>query len=135
MLLCQSLDRAGLTNQSVPIGSVSEMLIAVEEFDPVIVCISALPPFAIEHTRTVYQKLRSKFPELNIIICLWHFAGDLEKARRRLKMSNEHSLFVTLPEVLQHIGDKLQPNPDTASTIPADDGVLLDDRHDVADVV
>ncbi|WP_353069916.1 AI-2E family transporter [Tunturibacter empetritectus] len=136
MLLCQSLDRAGLVSQSIPTGPVAEMLSAVADLDPVVVCISALPPFAIEHTRTLYHKLRAKFPEINIIICLWQFAGDLEKTQRRLKTSNGHPVFFTLPEVLEHVKDKLlQPKAGSTSTVELDGAVLLADEERISDSV
>ncbi|MBB5343380.1 hypothetical protein [Tunturibacter empetritectus] len=136
MLLCQLLDRAGLASQSIPIGPVPEMLSAVADLDPVVVCISALPPFAIEHTRTLYQKLRAKFPQINIIICLWHFAGDLEKTQRRLKILNGHQVLVTLPEVLEHVkGKLLQPNAGSTSTVDLNGITLVADEDNIPDPV
>jgi hypothetical protein len=108
MLLTQCIERSGLSSHSMPIGSIGEMLSATAELQPTVACISALPPFAIEHTRALYQKLRAKFPYLNIIICLWHFAGDLDKTHRRLKVAEGHTILVTLPDVMHYVLEKIQ---------------------------
>jgi predicted PurR-regulated permease PerM len=103
MLLCQLLDRQGHRAQSIPIGTTMEMLSQVQNLNPGIVCISALPPFAVGHTRALYAKLRTQSPDLHIVVCLWHFEGDPEKAAIRLKLVRGHEFFTTLPQVLQHI--------------------------------
>jgi hypothetical protein len=76
---------------------------AITEFDPDVVCISALPTFAIEYARNLYQKVHANFPRLHIVVCLWHFGGDLDKVHRRLKVLDGDSIFVTLPDVIQHV--------------------------------
>jgi hypothetical protein len=77
---------------------------------PDVVCISALPPFAIDHARALYQKLRSRTPESDIVICLWHYEGDMEKTVRRLKISDAQSVQTTLGEVLEHIAARAKPS-------------------------
>jgi predicted PurR-regulated permease PerM len=103
MLLAQLLERNGQKAQSIPIGTTAEMLSQVAELDPRVVCISALPPFAVNHARALYAKLRTQAPNLYIALCLWHFEGDVQKAAKRLKLSKDHGFFMTLPQVLQHI--------------------------------
>ena len=84
------------------------MLSRVTELNPGVVCISALPPFAVNHARALYTKLRTQSPDLHIVICLWHFEGDPQKAVARLKLAPGHRFFTTLPQVLQHIGLRAQ---------------------------
>ncbi len=103
MLLSQLLERQGHRAQSIRIGTTSEMLSQVAESNPALVCISALPPFAVEHTRALYAKLRAHSPELKIVVCLWHFEGDPQKTAVRLKLAGDHGFFTTLPQVLKHI--------------------------------
>jgi predicted PurR-regulated permease PerM len=103
LLLSQLLERKGYTAQSIPIGTASEMLERVADSKPELVCISALPPFAINHARDLYAKLRSRFPELLVIVCLWQFEGDPQKTATRLKLAPGHGFFTTLPQVLQHM--------------------------------
>jgi len=107
MLLAQLLERQGHRAQGLAIGTIAEMVAQVAELDPAVVCISALPPFAMNHARALYAKLRAQLPDLNIAVCLWHFEGDAEKAAIRLKLSKGHEVFTTLSQILKHIA--LQP--------------------------
>jgi predicted PurR-regulated permease PerM len=119
MMLAQLLDRQGQHAQSLQIGT-TDMLSQVTEFNPQFVCISALPPFALSHARALYTKLRSHSPKLKILVCLWHFEGDLAKIAMRLRLADDRSLFTTLPQVLEHIA-KCRPNveADAKTHIPA----------------
>ena len=108
MLLARLLVRQGHRAQSIQIGTTAEMLSQVTELNPGVVCISALPPFAVNHARAFYTKLRTQSPDLHIVICLWHFEGDPQKAAARLKLAPGHGFFTTLPQVLQHIGLRAQ---------------------------
>jgi predicted PurR-regulated permease PerM len=118
LLLSESLQRTGLHSRTLPTGPIAEMLQEIAHIGPDLVCISALPPFAIEHTRSLYEKLRSQFPELNIFICLWHYGGDIEKAHRRLKISEAHPVHVSLPVVIQSVRDSLlSPSEGVTATI------------------
>jgi len=106
LLLSHALSRRGHRAQSLPIGSTSDMLSAVENLNPEIVCISALPPFAMAHARALYAKLRARMPQVHILVCLWHFDGEVREAFLRLKLAADHGLLTTLPEVCHHIDSR-----------------------------
>jgi hypothetical protein len=110
LLLFQLLQRSGFNTQILPLGPTSDVWSAVADMNPGIVCISALPPFALDHTRTLYQKLRSETQKLDIVICLWNLEGDLEKAARRLKMTDGHCLQVSLNGVIEHVTARIRPS-------------------------
>jgi len=103
LMLAQLLERQGQAARSIQIASTADMLAEVVEAKPRLVCISALPPFAIDHARALYLKLHAQQPKLNIATCLWHFEGDAEKVAIRLKLATGHRLFTTLPQVLRFI--------------------------------
>ena len=109
MLVARALERQGHTALSIPISATAEMLSKVAELKPGVVCLSALPPFAVGHARALYLKLRTQFPGLDVVICLWHFEGDLQKVMGRIKLARGHKLFTTLPEVLQHLASPAKP--------------------------
>jgi hypothetical protein len=109
LLLSQLLQNDQILCHSVPVGTSSEMMSAITEFDPDVVCISALPPFAIEYARNLYQKVHTNFPRLNIVVCLWHFGGDMDKIHRRLKVLDGDRVLVTLPDVIQHVKGRVGP--------------------------
>jgi predicted PurR-regulated permease PerM len=110
LLLSQVLVRNGFSAHALSVGTMAELLSAVTDAAPDVVCISALPPFAIDHARALYQKLRSRMPESDIVICLWHYEGDMEKTVRRLKISDAQSVQTTLGEVLEHIAARAKPS-------------------------
>jgi hypothetical protein len=103
LLLSQLLERQSHAAESIPIGARSEMLAQVAELKPAVVCISALPPFAVGHAQALYTRLRAQSPNLEIVVCLWHFEGDSEKNTKRFKLAKGHALFTTVPQVLHHM--------------------------------
>jgi predicted PurR-regulated permease PerM len=107
ILLSQILVQRGHSAKSIAIASVATMLSVVCELKPRIVCISALPPHALGHARALYARLHNQFPELYIVVCLWHFEGDLRKAGIRLRMAKDHGFFTNLAEVSQHASFRL----------------------------
>jgi predicted PurR-regulated permease PerM len=115
LLLSQVLQNDRFECHCVPVGTSSEMMSAITELRPDVVCISALPPFAIEYARNLYLKVRAQFPELDIVICLWNFGGDLDKVHRRLKVIDGHSVLVNLPDVIQHVKSRVRPALQTES--------------------
>ena len=103
LLLGQLFARQGRRAMSVRIGSTTDMLSQVSKVNPKLICVSALPPFAVDPARALYAKLRAQSPKLNIVVCLWHFEGDVEEMAARLKLVAGHRLFTTLQQVLSHV--------------------------------
>jgi predicted PurR-regulated permease PerM len=115
LLLSQLLQSDQFECHCVPVGTSAEMMSGIAEFNPDVVCISALPPFAIEYARNLYRKVRAEFPQVKIVIGLWQFGGDLDKMHRRLRVVDGDSVLVSLPEVIQCVtGKAKQPGPAVA---------------------
>jgi predicted PurR-regulated permease PerM len=104
IMLGQLLVRAGYQAQAIPIGATSEMLAQLTESRPDIVCISALPPFALLHARELYRKIRAQMPKVKIIIGMWKFAGDPIKAATRLHIDGNDKLALTLAQTILQAG-------------------------------
>jgi predicted PurR-regulated permease PerM len=114
-LLCQLLERRGMKADRLPIAPADEMLSRAAAMRPEIVCISALPPLAINHTRMLYSRLRSHAPGVPIAVCLWHFEGDPQKTANLLRLSPRDRFFTTLPEVLQYLsGQRREVAPEVS---------------------
>jgi hypothetical protein len=109
MLLVRLLARLGRSAVNVSIGTVTDMLNLVSDINPAVVCISALPPFALNHAANLYLKLRSQNPDLHVVICVWQFEGDGTATALRLKLAKDHGFFTTLPQALHHISSRLLP--------------------------
>jgi predicted PurR-regulated permease PerM len=101
VMLAQVLESAGHQTQCIPVGATSELLAQVREEKPDVVCISALPPFAIPHARSLYSKLRAQEPSLRILVGLWHFSGDAGTVNRRLGLTDSSRALTTLAEFHQ----------------------------------
>lgn len=104
IMLAQLLEKSGYSAQAIAIGTTSEMLAQVKEFVPDIVCISALPPFALLHARELYKRVRSVLPEAKVVIGLWKFGGDPAKAAVRLNITGDDKLSLTLAQTVLQAG-------------------------------
>jgi predicted PurR-regulated permease PerM len=104
IMLSQVLERAGYHAQAIPIGTTAEMLAQVKEVAPDMVCISALPPFALLHARDLYKRVRSNIPNAKIIVGLWKFSGDPIKAAARFNIVGDDKLAITLAQTVLQVG-------------------------------
>jgi predicted PurR-regulated permease PerM len=110
IMLAQVLETAGHQALCIPLGTAAEMLAQVKDERPDVVCISALPPFAIPHARALYAKLRAQDSKLRIVVGLWNSTDDPTKVSRRLGLSEGARAFTTLAELRQ----TLEGAPDAA---------------------
>jgi predicted PurR-regulated permease PerM len=62
----------------------AELVLRVRETRPGVVCIAALPPGGLAHTRYLCKRLRQRFEGLKIAVGLWGTQGDLAEAREAL---------------------------------------------------
>jgi hypothetical protein len=79
------------------------MLAQIQKAKPDIVCISALPPFAIPAVQDLNTKMRGQAPEQKIIVGLCHFSDDPAQPVRRLGLKESASAFTMLAEVIRGI--------------------------------
>lgn len=80
VLNVQGIAAEALSGQ-VLAGEISER---ISKADTPLICISALPPGAISHTRYLCKRLGSRFPHLTIVVGLWDVSGDLERMSARV---------------------------------------------------
>ena len=99
-MLAQLLQRAGHQAECLEVGSAEHMLAQIPKQKPDLVCISALPPFAIPAVRALYGRMHGQNPNQKIIVGLWHFSGDSTKLARRLALKDDSRAFTTLAEVI-----------------------------------
>jgi hypothetical protein len=104
IMLAQLLERAGYQAQSISIGTTAEMLSQIKEVAPDIVCISALPPFALLHARDLYKRVCANVPNAKVIVGLWKFSGDPTKAAARFNIVGDDKLAMTLAQTVLQIG-------------------------------
>ncbi len=104
LMLSQLLRRAGHSAKTIPLGNVDQVIAEVFDARPEVVCLSALPPYAMAYARTLYEALRTRQSNLDIVIGLWNHSGDLEKAAKVITGDEGNPICVTLAEAVERVG-------------------------------
>jgi len=86
-----------------------EMLELVAEHDAGAVCISALPPAALSHSRYLCKRLHAKFPALPTVVGLWTSKADPKKSLDRLACKNSVQLVTSVGAAIAEIHQMIQP--------------------------
>ncbi|MGC1871386.1 MAG: AI-2E family transporter [Acidobacteriaceae bacterium] len=104
MMLSQLLRRAGHSAKTIPLENADDAIADAFDVQPDVVCLSALPPYAMSYARTLYEALRARQSNLDIVIGLWNYSGDLEKAAKVITGDEGNSICVTLAEAVERVG-------------------------------
>jgi hypothetical protein len=112
-MLAQILEQKGLAVLSFPIGgpSPNDWIPLLEPTESDVVCISALPPYAFAPARAMCKQIRERFPKLKVVVCIWGFTGDTDKAKARFERTQPDRLSTSLVEAMQHIQELVLPDP------------------------
>ena len=110
-MLAQILEQAGHAALSLPIAHASllEMLALLEIRQDDVICISALPPFAFPPARTMCKLIRERFPKVKLVVGVWGFSGDTEKAKARFERTQPDRLLTSLAQAVEQIQELLRP--------------------------
>ncbi len=84
IMLAQCLRHAGYRAESISIGFVEEMLEHVKQCEPNVLFISALPPFAVTHARSLCRRARKQCKDVRVVIGLWGTTADHKTLQERL---------------------------------------------------
>ena len=103
-MLTQLLQRQGLTAQNAPGKlTVGELLDLVEKSDADAACISVVSPSTVIQARYLCVKLRTRFPQLKIVIGLWGTTQGTQgvtDAAKRLRDSGADEVVTTLNDAV-----------------------------------
>lgn len=103
-MLSQLLELGGCNNVSFPLDSdLLHLMQSLELSQDDVICVSALPPFALSHAKTVCRQLRTQFPRTRIILGVWGFAGDAERALERFQAPRPDCLVTTLEQAISAV--------------------------------
>jgi len=110
-MLAQLLEQAGHAAMSLPIAHASpvELLALIEKRQDDVICISALPPYAFPPARTMCKLIRERFPKLKLVIGVWGFSGDTEKAKARFERTQPDRLLTSLAQAVEQIQELIRP--------------------------
>lgn len=104
MMLAQLLRQSGYNARYLAIGTVDDMLEQVAQGRFKIICISALPPFAVGQARSLCKRTHARFHDVEIVVGLWGFAGGVPRAQDRVGPGCTDAVATSLAEALIQIG-------------------------------
>jgi predicted PurR-regulated permease PerM len=81
----------------------AEVIALVGDKTPPIVCIGALPPGGLAHTRYLCKRLRARLPEAKILVGRWGLVSDLERNQEQLREAGADRVETTLLETRDHL--------------------------------
>ncbi|HEY2588110.1 MAG TPA: AI-2E family transporter [Tepidisphaeraceae bacterium] len=74
----------------------SEMVERIETERAHMVCVSAMPPAAVAHARYLCKRIHARFPDLNMIVGVWHAKQDPDRLKDRIACDESVRLVTTL---------------------------------------
>jgi predicted PurR-regulated permease PerM len=118
-MLAQLLEQKGLATLSFPIGgpATNDWIALIEATHSDVLCISALPPYAFAPARAMCKQIRERFPKLKVVVCVWGFSGDSNKAKARFERTQPDRLATSLAEALEHVEELVRPKPKPAPLV------------------
>lgn len=98
-MLRQLLDPAKWDVEVTAVETLTSELVAraVEEV-PAVICIGALPPGGLSHTRYLCKRLHARLTDVKILVGRWGLKGNVESNREQLKEAGADQLATTLLE-------------------------------------
>ncbi len=112
-MLAQLLEQKGFPTLTFTFlgSSPNEWLELIEAGPGDVVCISALPPYAFAPAQAMCRQMRERFPMLKVVVCIWGFSGDSQKAKARFERAQPDRLSTSLAEAMAHIEELVHPEP------------------------
>ena len=95
---------------------VGEMVERLEETGIELVCVSALPPFAVMHAGYLCKRLRNRLPHVRVVVAIWNAESDMADARTRLEAAGVDRLVTSIAQAEVQLRElALQASMSTAS--------------------
>src|SRR5581483_8841612 len=71
--------------------------------EPAVVCLGALPPGGLAHTRYLCKRLRARLPGAKIIVGRWGLRGNVEQNQDQLQEAGADLVVISLLETRDHL--------------------------------
>ncbi len=81
----------------------AELVSLAGEKEPALVCIGALPPGGLAHTRYLCKRLRARLPGARIVVGRWGLKGNVEQNQEQLREAGADQVETTLTETRDHL--------------------------------
>ena len=110
-MLAQLLERAGHAALCLPVAHASllEMLALLQTRPDDVICISSLPPYAFSSARAMCKLVRERFPKPKLVVGVWGFSGDTEKAKARFERAQPDRLLTSMAQAIEQIQELIRP--------------------------
>jgi hypothetical protein len=135
-MLCHLLRRRGITAAGTPLAApLDEVFKAADRSEVKVTFISALPPSAIGAARQMCRRLKSRVPDIPVLVGVWRHHSSIDEVEQRLHGSRPDEVVTTLAEAVRQIEAMLgiQPAPEPPKEVPPPEPVherpALDDGH------
>jgi predicted PurR-regulated permease PerM len=103
-MLAQLLDPAVWEVEVLSLELLSAELVALAgEKAPAVLCIGALPPGGLAHTRYLCKRLRARLPEAKIVVGRWGLKDTVEQNEEQLREAGADQVATTLLETRRHL--------------------------------
>ena len=109
-MLAQILERAGHAALCLPVAHASllEMLALLETRPDDVICISSVPPYAFSPARAMCKLVRERFPKPKLVVGVWGFSGDTEKAKARFERAQPDRLLTSMAQAVEQIQELIR---------------------------
>lgn len=104
-MLAQLLEQRGHMTISLPVEGVMPVLQALTPTSEDVICISALPPFALARSKALSREFRTRFPKVPVIVGIWGFTGEGNQASAQPDPTRSDRILTTLAEALERIDE------------------------------
>jgi predicted PurR-regulated permease PerM len=99
-MVMQLLRRAGCNADALPVAAISKMFEQLEQLQPDVICVSALPPYAAGRAKALCRQLRQRHPKAKIVLGLWEFPGGVTKAQERVGLGCADIIGTSLAQIV-----------------------------------
>jgi predicted PurR-regulated permease PerM len=119
-MLAHLLEQAGYAAISFPLdASLQHAVGLMGPTEDDTFCVAALPPFAFARARTLSRELHLRFPRTKVMIGVWGFTGDTERAMQRFQPSRPAKLVTSLADAVKFVVDADPAIEHDAEGVPA----------------
>src|SRR5690606_29956169 len=102
LMLADIVCERGIDLEVLPTDMLAgEVIERLGQGDVQAVFVSALPPQATAHARYLGKRLRTRFPQLWIVVGLWEAGGSIRKSRQRLEQLELGRIVTTMHEAAE----------------------------------
>jgi hypothetical protein len=109
LAFAKTLDERHYKTEVIPAGSLAaEMVSMVEQKQPKLVCIGAIAPGGLSHTRYLCKRIRARCPDAKILVGRWGYGENLDSARATLTAAGADRIASTLMEARDQASGLMQ---------------------------